>query len=136
MKDLSASLVEFYDRMSSWEAGVVKGTGLTLPQMHCVEALGAYGPLRMKDLAARLGVTMGTLTVMVDRLSDQGLMERKQNEEDGRSYWLSLTPSGEALHQKHHRHHETLSEELTAGFSKAEKVMLQALLQRVNKGFH
>lgn len=136
MKDLSASLVELYDKMSSWEAGVVRGTGLTLPQMHCVEALGAYGPLRMKDLAARLGVTMGTLTVMVDRLSDQGLMERKPNEEDGRSYWLSLTPSGEKLHQEHHRHHETLAEEITAGFSQADKNMLQALLQRVNQAFH
>jgi len=54
--------------MSSWEHAVVKESGLTPVQMHAIEILGHQESLRMKELAHKLGVTTGTLTVMIDRL--------------------------------------------------------------------
>lgn len=45
----------------------------------------------MKELAERLGVTTGTLTVAVDKLEKPGLVERKPHDTDRRSYFVILT---------------------------------------------
>lgn len=58
-EELTSLLVEFYERFSSWEQGVVRESGITLPQMHTLEVLGVAGDLRMKELAEKLGVTTG-----------------------------------------------------------------------------
>ncbi len=41
---LSHLIVEFYERLSSWEHAVVRDKGLTLPQMHTLEILGQTAP--------------------------------------------------------------------------------------------
>ena len=61
---LNQTLTEFYDKMSSWEQSVVKETGYSLAQIHTIEVLGSFGALRMKELAQKLGITTGTLTVL------------------------------------------------------------------------
>jgi len=81
---LSSQLVEFYEKMSSWEHDVVKNSGLSPAQMHTIEIVGHAVSLRMKELAGKMGVTTGTLTVMVDRLEEQGLLHRIPHEKDRR----------------------------------------------------
>ncbi len=67
--DLSQMIIEFYDKISSWEHEVVKKSGLSPAQMHAIEIVGHHQKLRMKELAEKMGgITTGTLTVMVDRL--------------------------------------------------------------------
>lgn len=71
---LNQLLTEFYDKMSSWEQSVVKETGYTLAQVHTIEVLGVQGPLRMKELADKLGITTGTLTVQIEKLVKANLI--------------------------------------------------------------
>ena len=77
---------------------MVRDTPITLPQMHTLEILGQQSPLRMKELAAKMGVTTGTLTVNVDRLEKQGLVARIPHETDRRSIRVGLTPEGGRLY--------------------------------------
>ena len=84
---LSHQFAEFYDKISSWEYSIVKESGLSPAQMHTVEVIGHHQNMRMKELAERLGVTTGTLTVGVDKLEKMGLVERKPHKKDRRS-WL------------------------------------------------
>ena len=93
VKELARNIVEFYERLSSWEHAVVKGSDLTPGQMHAIEIIGHEKSLRMKELAEKLGVTTGTLTVTVDRLERKGLIERRPHETDRRSYRVRLTPA-------------------------------------------
>ena len=81
---LSHQLIELYERLSSWEQDVVKNSGLSTHQMHTIEIVGHSGSLRMKDLAQKMGVTTGTLTVMVDRLEQQDILHRQAHETDRR----------------------------------------------------
>ena len=71
VKTLARNIVEFYEKLSSWEHEVVRGSDLTPNQMHAIEIVGHEKSLRMKELAERLGVTTGTLTVTVDRLEQK-----------------------------------------------------------------
>ncbi len=68
-EDLSQLIIELYDKISSWEHEVVKKSGLSPAQMHAVEIIGHHQKLRMKELAAKMGITTGTLTVMIPILS-------------------------------------------------------------------
>jgi DNA-binding MarR family transcriptional regulator len=142
---LSQLLVEFYEKLSSWEHAVVRGGNapraeqggrhLTLPQMHGVEILGAHGPMRMKELAERTGVTTGTLTVGIDRLEGLGLVRRRPNEQDRRSVLVELTPEGESLYREHERMHLRLTGELTAELDEQEVALLVGCLEKMLRAF-
>lgn len=131
LDDLTSLLVEFSERLSSWEQEVVRDSGLSLPQMHTLEVLGLHAPLRMKDLAERLGVTTGTMTVTVDKLERLGLVSRQPHGTDRRSYLVALTPEGERLCREHHGHHLRLTQELAAGLTDEELAALTAALTKM-----
>lgn len=132
---LSQLLVEFYERFSSWEQGVVRETGLTLPQMHTLEILGSSGRLRMKELAGKMGVTTGALTVLVDRLVRAGLVVREPNEDDRRSIRVRLTAAGELHFQEHHRLHLQLTSEMASQLEPEELQTLLEFIARLNARF-
>jgi DNA-binding MarR family transcriptional regulator len=110
---LSHQLAEFYDKMASWEHSIVKDSGLSPAQMHTVEIIGHNQNMRMKELAERLGVTTGTLTVGVDKLEKLGLVERKPHESDRRSWLIVLTDEGKEMYEQHHKYHQEFTNEIS-----------------------
>jgi len=128
-------LIAFYDKFSSWEHGVVKESGLTLPQMHTLEILGTDGDLRMTELAGKMGVTTGSLTVLVDRLERGGFVGRKPHETDRRSIRVGLTAEGERLFREHHKLHAQLTQEILCALSPEEASLFAAMLDRITGCF-
>ncbi len=123
--------MEFYDKISSWEHSVVKGTGLSPAQMHTIEVIGHHQNLRMKELAERLAVTTGTLTISVDKLEKKGLVARKPHKSDRRSWLIVLTEEGKEIFSHHHQLHEDFTEEISQQLSKEEVASLSNLLSKV-----
>ena len=132
---LTQLIVEFYEKLSSWEHSVVRDKGMTLAQMHTLEILGAHKPLRMKELAQRMGVTTGTLTVQVDRLERMGMVRRKPHHEDRRSILVELTDDGRELSEEHHALHDQLTCDITCKLSDSEREALEGLLEKLNSEF-
>ena len=134
-EQLTRLLIAFYEKFSSWEHGVVKESGLSLPQMHTLEILGADGDLRMTELAAKMGITTGSLTVLVDRLERGGFVARKPHETDRRSIRVGLTPEGERLFVEHHKLHEQLTQEILCALSPEEAGPFAAMLAKITACF-
>ena len=129
---LSHLLVELYEKLSSWEQDVVKSSGLSPAQMHTIEIVGHGGKaMRMKDLAKKMGVTTGTLTVMIDRLEQQELLHRTPHETDRRSYLIALTKKGQGLFAEHHQYHLHLTQEITATLSPEEQALFRGVLEKI-----
>ena len=128
MKKLSDLIIEFYEKLSSWEQSIVEGTGMTLAQTHTIEILGANDSIKMKDLALKMGVTTGTLTVMIDNLEKKELVTRAKNPEDRRSYVIVLTEKGRMLYKQHSDFHVELTRECTSDFSKEDLEKFRLLL--------
>lgn len=128
---LSHQLVEFFDKINSWENSVVRGSGLSPAQMHTIEVIGHQSDIRMKELAERLGITTGTLTVSIDKLEKKGLVIRKPHLKDRRSWLVSLTEKGQAIFYRHDRFHQDFTEDISAGLTTAEIAQLSALLTKV-----
>jgi DNA-binding MarR family transcriptional regulator len=135
MHTLNNLIIEFYDKLSSWEQSVVKDTGYSLAQVHTVEVLGSHGAMRMKELADRLGITTGTLTVQVDKLVKFGLIERYPHNEDRRSILVGLTTQGEELYQHHNDMHIQLTKDITRNLDEASSQVLVKCFEKMNREF-
>nr|WP_320132626.1 MarR family transcriptional regulator [uncultured Holophaga sp.] len=125
---LSRLIVEFYERLSAWEAAAVRGSGLSTTQNHMIEIVGHAGTIQMKDLAQMTGVTTGTLTVAVDRLEDKGLIKRVPNQADRRSYLIELTGAGREAFNRHHAAHLGLTASILEGMPETDRLVFQALI--------
>ena len=131
IENISSILIELYEKMSSWEHAVVKESGLTPAQMHAIEILGHKESLRMKELAQKLGVTTGTLTVMVDRLEQNGLILREPHEKDRRSIMIVLTKKGQKYFEEHHKLHLELTREITSSLNEDETKQFYTFIEKL-----
>ena len=69
--------------------------GVTYPQYLTLLVLWeADGPLTVSELGARLHLDSGTLTPLLKRLEQLGLVERRRDAADERRVLVSLTPAG------------------------------------------
>lgn len=80
---------------------VLADLGLTYPQYLTMLVLWENdGPVSMGDLGSRLHLDSGTLTPLLKRLTQLGLVERQRDSTDERRVLVSLTTRGAALRSK------------------------------------
>ncbi|ASU23693.1 MULTISPECIES: MarR family winged helix-turn-helix transcriptional regulator [Vibrio] len=135
IEKLNQQLTEFYDKMSSWEQSVVRETGYSLAQIHTIEVLGIHGAMRMKELAQKLGITTGTLTVQIEKLVNAKLIERGAHPDDRRSIVVTLTAEGQKIHRQHNQLHVELVKDLTRYLDANEEAVLLNSLLKMNQEF-
>ncbi len=132
---ISNLLVELFEKMSVWEAENVKESGLSLPHMHTLVMIGIHRRLIMKDLAALMGVTTGTLTVTVDKLESKGLVCREPNPDDRRSWMITLTDDGHRFYQDHTKAHAKMTAHGLNDFTAKEQEAFKGYLLRFTQNF-
>jgi DNA-binding MarR family transcriptional regulator len=70
---------------------------VTMAQAKLLYLLAAYGDLHMSDLVSRLGVSLPTISGLVDRVVAHGFAARHEDPRDRRHVVVSLTPAGAQL---------------------------------------
>jgi len=128
---LTEYIIEFYDKLSSWEHSVVRESNLSPAQVHTIEVIGHNRDLNMKELASRLGITTGTLTVAVDRLEKLGLVAREPHQNDRRSFLVVLTSQGKEVYEKHHQFHYEFTRQILEDLDQQEIDSLVTILPRI-----
>jgi DNA-binding MarR family transcriptional regulator len=68
-----------------------------MPQLKVVMFLAFHGSTSGQDLARQLGVGLGTVTGIVDRVVAQGLATRREDPHDRRVRRVELTAEGHAV---------------------------------------
>ena len=87
--------------------------------------------LRGVELAGRLGVEPPTVTKMLRRLERCGLVSRRQDPDDARSFRVYLTDEGRSLEGPVVRCWERVEEKTLAGMSAGERRTFHRLLTKV-----
>lgn len=105
--------------------------GLHVGQEMVLIELWRRDGLRGGELAERLRVEPPTVTRMVRRLESCGLLERRQDPRDARSFRAYLTDAGRALEEPVTRCWEQAEEKILAGMSKEDRTELRRLLTRL-----
>lgn len=104
--------------------------GLTIAEVHTIVAIGLHGMSPMKTVAARLGVSVPTLTNAVNRLVKKGHVERVRDDDDRRLVLLRLTSSGRKACRAHDLFHKRMVVGALEGLSRDEvEVLIKALTQ-------
>jgi MarR family transcriptional regulator for hemolysin len=104
--------------------------GMTRAQWAVLLRLERREGLKQSDLAEQLDIQPITLTRLVDRLCDNGLIERRADPHDRRAKRLYLTPAARPLLERIADQIEELSEIVLAGIKPAEiDLMLSKLGQ-------
>ncbi len=73
---------------------------LTYTQYITMMVMWEHKELRVKDVGKYLYLDSGTLTPLLKRLEEKGLITRRRSAEDERDLIVTLTDSGEALKKK------------------------------------
>jgi DNA-binding MarR family transcriptional regulator len=104
----------------------VTGLGLTVAQASALREL--TGPMTMRELAGRMTCEPSNATVVIDKLDQLQLIERRPHPTDRRAKQLALTPEGAKLRKKLL---SVLREQpLLTGLTQQEQGKLKELLQR------
>jgi DNA-binding MarR family transcriptional regulator len=68
--------------------------GMSRTALSVLARLRDDGPQRVTDLAAREAVAQPSMTALVRRLGEQGLVERHEDPDDGRAVLVAITAAG------------------------------------------
>lgn len=109
--------------------------GLTITEIHTLVAIGMYERNPMNVAAARLGVTLATLTTAVNKLVDKGFVARERAEDDRRKVLVFLTKKGRMAHRAHDLFHKEMIKEALSGLNEQEEQVLTEALVQVKRFF-
>jgi DNA-binding MarR family transcriptional regulator len=73
------------------------GEELSPSQTAALATIDRHGPLTPSELAAREGIQRPTVTRIIARLEERGLLQRTRDPQDGRSSLVALAPEGRDL---------------------------------------
>ncbi len=106
--------------------------GLTFPQFLALLSLEkAEGPCRMGFLATSALQSLPSMTGIVDRLEEKGLVERRRNPQDRRSIVVSLTEKGEKLLSQIKADRQRTVDEIFRKLTPEELTTLNSILEKL-----
>jgi DNA-binding MarR family transcriptional regulator len=105
-------------------AAELKDLGLTQGEANALAQLEAGAPRTVAELLAATGQRPSTLTGVLDRLERRGLVERRPNPRDRRSFTVTLTGPGAQA-----------ADRVRATFAELDRRTIDAVSQRSAKGF-
>jgi len=111
---------EFHAKLKSWK--------LSVPEWRVLACLMDVEGLSVGELAAMALMKQPRLTKVLDRMEDEGLVERRGTAEDRRRTPIHLTPKGRALVKPVLRAAKTHEAELLQRFSDDERAIIKYAL--------
>ena len=86
--------------------------GLTMPQCMVIGALIKSGEMKISELSNKVKLSNSTVSGIVDRLENQGLVVRTRSEEDRRTVFVKTTKKVEEIYNGIHKKVEESFENL------------------------
>ena len=126
-------LMRVYSRVQRREASHLGKYNLTLAQFDVLSRLSVAEGMTQQALADQLLVTKGNVCGLIDRLSEQGLVERRADPEDRRANLLFLTPGGRELAAQVVPAHQAVLSGLMRGLDGDEQRQLLTLLRKLDR---
>lgn len=128
-------LVKTYQAFYHYDDAHVRQLGLTLPQFDVIATLGNTPGMMMSQLAEKTLVTKGTLTGIIDRLEQKGLVRREVPPDNRRCFIVLLTSEGQELFEEIFPAHIEYLKERLSTLSCDEMEQLQTSLRRLRQLF-
>jgi MarR family 2-MHQ and catechol resistance regulon transcriptional repressor len=134
---LVRELLSAYHAFASFDADGhrLSGSDLTVAQANVVFTLGNTDGMTCKDIGDWTHITKGTLTGVIDRLENKGLVERWAVEGDGRKTIIALTRLGARIFKKEFPRHVSYLKDRFDQLGARDRDQAVRLLQKIQQIF-
>lgn len=105
---------------------------LSVKEMHTIEAIGLTGDQNANQVAKKLNITAGTLSVSIQNLVRKGYVNKVRLAEDKRVTRLELTESGKLVYRLHRKFHKKMVQETLKGMNAQETKALRSGLDNLH----
>jgi len=103
---------EFHDLMQD--------SGFTFPQLSVISILSTNGKQKVSDISEKMGLSDSTVSGILDRLENKGIIERKRNQDDRRVVKIGLSDGSHRICSEFHRKKEEYFAQLLKKLSEKE----------------
>ncbi|MBA3824021.1 MAG: MarR family transcriptional regulator [Ktedonobacterales bacterium] len=125
-------LVQISQAQRQFVAETLDGLGLHPGQELILLLLAEEDGQTQMQLAQRRGVEPPTITKMMQRMAEQGMITRQSDDEDGRVMRVYLSEAGRALIPAIQALWHAVEERLLQRISEPERLLLRRLLQQMH----
>lgn len=91
----------------------------------------AKGPISQQQLGEQLGIDRTTIVELIDELEQQGVVLRRRNAADRRSYALVLTPKGRTVQKRASKVFDAAADEFFDALKPSERLLLSDMMRRL-----
>jgi MarR family 2-MHQ and catechol resistance regulon transcriptional repressor len=126
-------LSECYHAFEQLSASHVRDSGLTPSQFDILATLGNTQGMCFRELGDKTLITKGTLTGVVDRLEQKGLVRRGVLSDDRRMKIVQLTAAGEEEFARLFAPHIAFCKNAFGGYEAADFTQLEDTLAKLKR---
>src|SRR5436190_12257680 len=113
-------------------AAIMERIGLTLPQAFVMGTLAGYGGrATMSDIARLTYQSAATVTGIIDRLADAGLVERERDRVDRRVVYVHITEAGTSKLDEIGTERRKQMERMTRSLTDKELEQLNSIMSKL-----
>ncbi|MBN2540965.1 MAG: MarR family transcriptional regulator [Bacilli bacterium] len=130
-------LVDIFNRILAIEGESLKekGVKLSMSEIHVLEAITKTDEPTMTNIANKLGITVGSLTVSVNTLFQKGFVSRERDPEDRRKVIIGILPKAEEVLEKHNDFHNEMINSIFNDLKLEEDELLISSLRKLSSYF-
>jgi DNA-binding MarR family transcriptional regulator len=122
-------LAKAYQRAHSAFKMKLAPFGITPVQHLILAVLAEEDFLSPAEISDRVAMDGATLSGVLDRMAEAGLIKKEENPQDRRSLRVSLSPKARRMREELAEQRKSINEDLTAKFSLEEKLLLKRMLK-------
>lgn len=136
-KVINELLVEVFHHILSIEGQMLRerGVNLSMSEVHVLEAISKTEESTMGNIAARLRVTVGTLTTAINRLVQKGYVKRNRDKDDKRKVFVYLTEQAKEVMTIHDNFHDEMINAVITDLNLEEDEVLLKSLTNISNFF-
>ena len=120
----------YYIRAAKYEKN--NKTGLAFSDRAVLMVLGQLAPINSCLLSNFMTINPGTISQYVHSLVKKGLVEKKQDENDRRKWWLSLTKNGLVIYEETIEEAVAYTKNFISALNEKEQKTLHQLLLKAS----
>jgi len=104
-------------------------------EIHIIHMIGDRKETHISEISRLIGVTKGTVSQIVKRLEDKGLVKKCVDKRNNTRQLVSLTDKGVTAFHAHIEYHQRLHEDMLVflqGLSSENKVIIEEFIDRAH----
>jgi DNA-binding MarR family transcriptional regulator len=136
LEKFESSMVEIGKQFQCVIPNSICKLDITIAQFHVLKNIMNLKTAKMSDLSRAMGVTLGNMTAMIDRLIRENLVIRHQDAEDRRIVNISLSSKGKNFMKKAVKHRNQMLGNLLKLIPEKDIIILIRILEDLVENKH